>query len=154
MISASSHPVTQGRMPPLVGHPRMPGESLLYAGAYLGLMLCRDASFYLLIGIGPCLLHTRWLLSCRGSSLLRRGSWIAERVLWLHRRKDWQPLHTCLGRCTQNMMLAVSVLMPSNGISSPRHACPVLGPNSLPISVGRWRNGRSFSAYSSGLGGA
>jgi hypothetical protein len=136
VIATSGHPIAQGWMPPLVRHPRRPYESLLYAGACLGMLLCRDASFYLLIRIGPCLFHTRWPLSCRGSSLLRRGSWIAERVLWLRGRKDWRPFHACLGRCTWNMMLAMSVLMPLNEISSSRRAHPVLGPNSVPKSAG------------------
>jgi hypothetical protein len=56
-ITASHHPVEQRRMPPsLAGHCRRPGESLLCANACLGLLLCRDAGFYLLIGIGLCLL--------------------------------------------------------------------------------------------------
>jgi hypothetical protein len=97
----------------------------------------------LLIGVGPCLLHTQWPLSCRGSSLLGRGSWIDGRVSWPHGRKDWMPLHTRLGRCTQNVMLAVS--MP-NGISLPRRTHPVPAPNSLPTSTGHWRNAISFSA--------
>jgi hypothetical protein len=56
-ITVNRHPVEQGRMPPsLVGHHRRPGESLLYANARMGLLLCRDASFCLFIGIGLCLL--------------------------------------------------------------------------------------------------
>jgi hypothetical protein len=82
MIAPSYHTLTYGQAPPLVGHPCRPGEPLLYAGACLGLPLCPDSGFYLLIGIGPCLLRTRCTLSCRGSSLLGRGSWIAERVSW------------------------------------------------------------------------
>jgi hypothetical protein len=40
----------------------------------LGLASYRDASFYLLIGIGLRLPHMQWLLSYRGSSLLGRGT--------------------------------------------------------------------------------
>jgi hypothetical protein len=51
-ITTSRHPIEQGCMPPsLVGHRRRPGESLLCAGACLGLLLCRDTGFCLLIGV-------------------------------------------------------------------------------------------------------
>jgi hypothetical protein len=88
MIASSYHPIEQGRMPSLVEHHRRPSESLLYVGACLGLLLCHDVDFYLLIGVGLCLLHMRWPLSCRGISLLGRGRWIAERVPSLRGRKD------------------------------------------------------------------
>jgi hypothetical protein len=131
-IIVSCCPAAYWRMPPLVGHPYRPGESLLYVDACLGILLYRDANFYLLIGIGPHLLHMRWLLSCKGSSLLGRGSWIAERVPWSHGRKDWRPLCTHVGRCMWNTMLVMPMLMPSSRTSSPRHAHLVSGPNSLP----------------------
>jgi hypothetical protein len=56
-ITASPRPVEQGRAPPsLAGDHHRPGESLLCAGACLGLLHCRDADFCLLIGIGLRLL--------------------------------------------------------------------------------------------------
>jgi hypothetical protein len=59
-ITASRRPVEQGRMPPsLVGHRRQPGESLLYADACLGLLLCRHGGFCLFIGVGFRILRTR-----------------------------------------------------------------------------------------------
>jgi hypothetical protein len=59
-------------MPPLVSHHRWPGESLLHADAHQGLLLCYDA--------GPHLLRIWWSLSCTGSFLPGRGSWIAKKV--------------------------------------------------------------------------
>jgi hypothetical protein len=44
-ITASFYPITQGLTPPLVRPRRWPGESLLHAGARLGLLLCRDVNF-------------------------------------------------------------------------------------------------------------
>jgi hypothetical protein len=59
VITASHRPVEQGWMPPsLAGHHHLPSESLLYAGACLNLLLCRDTDFCLLIGIGLYLLRT------------------------------------------------------------------------------------------------
>jgi hypothetical protein len=61
-ITASRRPVEQGWMPPsLARHRRRLGESLLYVGACLGLLLYCDISFCLLIGIGLHLLRTWWL---------------------------------------------------------------------------------------------
>jgi hypothetical protein len=125
-------------MPPLVGHSHRPGEYLLYVSTCLGLLLYCYVGFDLLICVGPCLLRMRWLLSCKGSSLLGRGSWIAERVSWSHGRKDWQPLHTRLGRCAWNMMPVMSVPMSSSGTSSPRRTHLVPVPNSLPTLAGCW----------------
>jgi hypothetical protein len=59
-ITANCRPAEQGQMPPsLVEHHRQPSEPLLYAGTRLGLLLCRDANFFLLIGIGFCVLRMR-----------------------------------------------------------------------------------------------
>jgi hypothetical protein len=58
-IFASRHLIEQGRTPPLAGHHHLPGESLLYAGACLGLLLCCDIGFCLLIGVGLRLLRTQ-----------------------------------------------------------------------------------------------
>jgi hypothetical protein len=59
MITTSRHPVEQGWTPPsLAGHHHQPGESLLCVGTYLGLFLCHDVGFCLLIGIWLHLLHT------------------------------------------------------------------------------------------------
>jgi hypothetical protein len=59
-ISAHRHPVEQGwTSPSLAGHHHQPGESLLCADACLGLLLCHDIDFCLLIGIGLHLLCTR-----------------------------------------------------------------------------------------------
>jgi hypothetical protein len=74
VIITSCHPVVQGWTPPLVGPQRWPGESLLCAGAHLGLLLYHDTDFCLLIGVGLRLLRMRWTSSCKRSSLLRRGS--------------------------------------------------------------------------------
>jgi hypothetical protein len=41
----------------LVGPHRLPGESIPYVDAFLGLPLCRDDGFGLLVGIGLNLLH-------------------------------------------------------------------------------------------------
>jgi hypothetical protein len=73
-ITANHHPDARGRMPPLVGHCHRPSESLLLAGIRLGLLLCCDADFHLLIDIGLHLLRTRWLLNYKGSFLLGRWS--------------------------------------------------------------------------------
>jgi hypothetical protein len=89
-------------MPPLVGHRHHPCESLLWAGACLGLLLCRDAGFFLLIGVGLHLLRTRSPLSCKSSSLLGRGSWIAERVPSSRGKMGWWPLLARLRRCEWN----------------------------------------------------
>jgi hypothetical protein len=68
MITINCHPAEQGQAPPcLAGHHHQPGESLLYAGAFLCLLLCCDT-------IGLRLLHIRRPLSCKGTSLPRRGS--------------------------------------------------------------------------------
>jgi hypothetical protein len=130
---------------PSVGHRHRPGESLLCAGACLGLLHCHDTGFYLLIGVGLHLLHMRWPLSCKGSSLLERGSWTAKRVPWSRGRKDWHPFCVCLGRCTWNATLVVSMLTSSSGIFLPWRTCPFPGQNSLPTLAGRWRNTRTFS---------
>jgi hypothetical protein len=57
VITVSHHPTAQGRVPPLVRHLCRPGGSIPHAGACLGLLLCRDACFGLLIGVGPHLFH-------------------------------------------------------------------------------------------------
>jgi hypothetical protein len=134
-------------MPPLVGNPCRLDESLLCASACLGLLLYHDTGFYLLIGVGPHLLHMWWPLSCKGNTLLGRGSWIAERVSWSHGRKDWWPLRAHLGSCGRNVTLVMSMSMLSSSSSSPSSMRPIPGPNNLSTSVGRWRNARSFSAY-------
>jgi hypothetical protein len=72
-ITASCRPVAQGRMPPLVGPRRHPSESLLCADARLGLLLCRDVGFCLLLGVGLRLLRMRWPLSWKSSSLPESG---------------------------------------------------------------------------------
>jgi hypothetical protein len=131
-IVASCRPIAQRWMPALVRHRRWPGESLLHAGARLGLPLCCDAGLCLLIHVGLYLLHMRWALSFKGSSLPRRGRQIAERVPSSRGSKYWQPLHACLGRCTQIVMLVTSTLMPSSKTSSHKHATLVLGINSPP----------------------
>jgi hypothetical protein len=60
VITTNCHPVEQGWMPPsLTGRHRRPSESLLCVGACLGLLLCHDAEFSLLIGVGFLLLRTR-----------------------------------------------------------------------------------------------
>jgi hypothetical protein len=140
VITANCHPAEQGRMPPcLAGHRRRLGESLLCADACLGLLLCRDTE-------GLRLLRIRRPLSCMGTSLPGRGSWIAVRVPSSHGRKGWRPLRACLGRCVRNVMLVALVPMPSSRTSSPRCTPPVLSPNSSPILLGHWRNARFFSA--------
>jgi hypothetical protein len=59
VITASHSPVKQGQTPSsLTGHRRRLGESLLCAGACLGLLLCHDVGFCLLIGVGLHLLCT------------------------------------------------------------------------------------------------
>jgi hypothetical protein len=58
--TSSRRSVVQGRMPPsLVRHRHQPGESLLYVGACLGLLLSHDADFCLFIGVALRLLRTR-----------------------------------------------------------------------------------------------
>jgi hypothetical protein len=58
-FTASHRPIEQGRMPlSLVVHRRQPSESLLCVGTCLGLLLCRDTDFSLLIGVGLRLLRT------------------------------------------------------------------------------------------------
>jgi hypothetical protein len=146
-IAASRCSIEQGQTPPLVEHRRQPSESLLYAGACLGLLLCRDTILYLLIGTGLGLFHVRWSLSCRGSSLLRRGSWIAERVASPHGRMDWRPLSTPMERCAWNMTLVMPEPMLSSRASLPRRVSPAPGPNSSPNSTRCWSNARSFFAY-------
>jgi hypothetical protein len=89
-------------MPPLVGHRHRPGESPLYADTCLGLLLCHDMGFYLLIGVGFCLLYMWWPLNCKGSFLLGRGSWIVERVSSSHGRKDSLPLHVLGEECAEH----------------------------------------------------
>jgi hypothetical protein len=59
VITASHHPVVHARMPRPVGRPHRLGESLICASAYLDLLLYPNADFYLLIGVGPYLLHVR-----------------------------------------------------------------------------------------------
>jgi hypothetical protein len=132
VIADIYHPITQGQMPPLVGHHHRPGQSLLCAGARLGLLLCCDASFFLLIGVGLHLLHMRWPSSCKGSSLPGSRSWIAKRVSLSCGRKAWWPLHARSGRCTWNMTIVAPVPMPSSGTSSPRRVPPIPGSNSSP----------------------
>jgi hypothetical protein len=89
------HPVEQGRTPPLLArHRRRPHELLLCASVCLGLLLCLDASFCSLNGVGFHVLHTWWPLSCKGSFLPGRGSWIVERVPSPCGRKDWRSLCT------------------------------------------------------------
>jgi hypothetical protein len=58
-ITASCHPIVQGWMPPIVGPRHWPGESLIHAGARLGLLLCHDAAFCMLIGVELRLLRMR-----------------------------------------------------------------------------------------------
>jgi hypothetical protein len=147
VIAASCRPVMQGQIPPLLRPHRRLGESLLHAGAPLGLLLCHDAGFCLLIGVGLHLLRMRWPSSCKSSSLPRRGSWIVERVPSSRGRKAWWPLRARSGRCTWNMTLVTPVLMPFSGTSSPRRAPPVPGCKSPPTFAGSWRNARFFSAY-------
>jgi hypothetical protein len=61
-ITASCRPIEQGWIPPsLARHRRRLGETLLCVSACLGLLLYRDISFCLLIGIGIHLLRTWWL---------------------------------------------------------------------------------------------
>jgi hypothetical protein len=60
-ITASCHPVAQGQMPPLVSPHRRPGESLLRVGTCLGLLLCHDVGFCLLIDVGLHLICMLWL---------------------------------------------------------------------------------------------
>jgi hypothetical protein len=81
MMAASHHPIVQGRTPPPIRHRHRLGEFLLCVDAS-----CRDASLYLLIGIGILLLqmwcpHPQLLSSCKGSSWLGRGSLAWEREL-------------------------------------------------------------------------
>jgi hypothetical protein len=154
MMSVSRRPFRWGCTPHPIGHCHLPGESLLCAGACLGLLLCCDTDFYLLISIGFHLLHIWWPLSCKGNFLLDRGSWIAERVSLPCGRKDWLPLHACLGRCAQNTMLVMSLLMLPSGTSLPRHASLVPGPSSSMTSAGHWRNIRSFLPTRDEPGGA
>jgi hypothetical protein len=136
-ITTSCHPITQGWTPPLARPHHRLGESLLLIDAHLGLLLCRDADFCLLIGVGLHLLCMRWLSSCKSSSMLRRGSWIAEMVPSSCGRKAWRPLCARTGRCAQNKTLVAPVSMPSSGTSSPRRVLLVLGPNSSPTLVRR-----------------
>jgi hypothetical protein len=92
-ITTNRRPTEQGRShPSLAGHHHQPGESLLCVNAHLGLLLCRDTGFCLLIGVGHCLLCMRRPLSCKGSSLLGRGRWIATKVPSSRGRKGWWPL--------------------------------------------------------------
>jgi hypothetical protein len=134
-ITTSCHPITQGWTPPLARPHHRPGESLLLIDAHLGLLLCHDADFCLLIGVGLHLLCMRWLSSCKSSSMLRRGSWIAEMVPSSCGRKAWRPLCARTGRCAQNKTLVAPMSMPSSGTSSPRRVLLVLGPNSSPTLV-------------------
>jgi hypothetical protein len=134
-------------MPPTVRHCHRSGGSLLCASACLGLLLCHDTGLCLLIGVGLCLLQMRWPLSYRGSSLLRKGSWIAGKVPSSCGRMDWQPLSAPLERCTQNMMIVALELRLSSRTSSPRCTPLAPGPDSSPTSTGHWRNARSFFAY-------
>jgi hypothetical protein len=131
-IAANRRSVMQGWTPPLVGRCCRPGESLLHVGTRLGFLLCLDASFFLLIGPWPRLLRIWWPLSCKGSSLARRGCWIAERVPSLRGRKCWWPLGAQLGRCMWNMMLVAPVPVPSSGTSSSRCLRLVPSPGPTP----------------------
>jgi hypothetical protein len=73
-IAATCRAIAQGWMPPLVGPRRRPGESLLRAEARLGLLLCHDPDFCLLIGVELRLVRMRWPSSCKSSSMPKRGS--------------------------------------------------------------------------------
>jgi hypothetical protein len=100
------------------------------------LLLCCDAGLYFLIGVRLRLLHMRWSSSCRGSSLPKRGSWIAEKVPLLHGRMDWWPLSTPLERCTRNVTQVTSELRLSSRTPSPKCVSLATGPNSSPTSTG------------------
>jgi hypothetical protein len=52
MLIGRRHPAELRQTPPLVGHHRWSGESLLYVIANLSLSLHRDADLYLLISLG------------------------------------------------------------------------------------------------------
>jgi hypothetical protein len=54
-----------------------------------GLASCHDVDLFLLIGLGLHLLQPRWLLSCRGSFLPKRGSWIPGKAPLSHGRMVW-----------------------------------------------------------------
>jgi hypothetical protein len=58
MMTVRPHPTEQGRMPLPAKSRHWSNESLLYAMAHLGLLLCRDTDLYLLIGLG--LLFRMW----------------------------------------------------------------------------------------------
>jgi hypothetical protein len=132
VVAASRRPIMQGPVPPLFGHHRWPGDSLSCADSCLGLLLCCGADLCLLIGVRPCLHCMRRSLICKSSSLLRRGSWIAEMVPSLCGRKDWQPLCARSGRQTQNVMLVALERMPSSRTFPLKCAPLVPGPGSSP----------------------
>jgi hypothetical protein len=100
-IATNHHPFTRGWMPPLVGPCHWPGESLLRADAHLGLLLCCDADFPLLIGVGLRVLCVRWPLNYMRSFSLGGESWIAERVLSSCGKKDLPPLHALGETCNE-----------------------------------------------------
>jgi hypothetical protein len=53
VITTNRRPTEQGQTPPsLARHQHQPGESLLCGEGCLGFLLCRDANFCLLIGVG------------------------------------------------------------------------------------------------------
>jgi hypothetical protein len=79
-----------------------------------GLATCHDNGLWLLIGVGLHLHQMRWPLSCRGSSLPRRGSWIVGRMIW------WL-LSAPMERCVQNVMLVMSELRLSSRTSLLAH---------------------------------
>jgi hypothetical protein len=147
VIIARRRPIKQGRTPPPVGHHRRLGGSLPCVDAYLSFLLCHDAGLYFLISVGLRLLHMWWSSSCRGSSLPRRGSWIAGKVPSLHGRMDWRPLSVPLERCSWNMTLVASDPRLSNKTSSPRRVFLAPYPNSSSPSTGCWRNSRSSFSY-------
>jgi hypothetical protein len=147
VIIVSHHYIAQGWTPPLVSHRRRPCESLLHADPRLGLLLCYDASFCLLIRRGPHLVRIWRPLSCIGSFLPGRGSWTAEKVLSSCGWKGWRPLHAHLGRCVWNVTLVSPMPTLLSETSSSRCVPLVPSPNHSLTLVGRWRDARFFSNY-------
>jgi hypothetical protein len=120
--------------------------SLLYASAYLSLLLCCDANLCSLIVVGFHLLQMWWPSRCRGLSLPGRGSWIVGKVSLPRERMDWKPLSMPLERCALNVMPVASEPRLSSRTSLPKRASIALGLDSSPTSTGHWRNARSFFA--------
>jgi hypothetical protein len=111
-----------------------------------GLASCHDVDLHLLVGVGLCLLQMWWSSSCRGSSLLGRGSWTVGKAPMPFGRMDWWLLNAPSKRCAQSTTPATSRPRLSSSTSLLSHTPLVPGPNGPPTSTRHWRSVRSSFA--------